>query len=307
MKKKVKISRKKIAKQLQKENRMLHEDIIGKAKELLQIRAKSVAEECPECGREAMIYWDVRRDGYQTYCPYCGWPMMLCSMCMDEDRSCDWNGKTGICYRMVEKLWKDLENVLFRKEKDGRLILEHEYVLRCGTRVIKAFQKGTEREEIWHWFDEMHPKGVAYLLNGVEKNEKHDSSSPESMMAVVVVNGVIAKVTQEDVDDIMSAALDSHFLQSWRSEVNVVGRYLGEYASEQISRGGELWFYDIEDESYYGLTLDKFQKGLEMYLTENNSIVNRNGTDVTLDVTMIDEVSADMIIQYALFGEIVYG
>lgn len=30
-------------------------------------------------------------------------------------------------------------------------------------------------------------------------------------------------------------------------------------------------------------------------------------TDVTLDVTMIDEVSADMIIQYALFGEIVYG
>lgn len=232
---------------------------------------------------------------------------MLCSMCMDEDRSCDWNGKTGICYRMVEKLWKDLENVLFRKEKDGRLILEHEYVLRCGTRVIKAFQKGTEREEIWHWFDEMHPKGVAYLLNGVEKNEKHDSSSPESMIAVVVVNGVIAKVTQEDVDDIMSAALDSHFLQSWCSEVNVVGRYLGEYASEQISRGGELWFYDIEDESYYGLTLDNFQKGLEMYLTENNSIVNRNGTDVTLDVTMIDEVSADMIIQYALFGEIVYG
>ena len=127
------------------------------------------------------------------------------------------------------------------------------------------------------------------------------------MIAVVVVNGVIAKVTQEDVDDIMSAALDSHFLQSWCSEVNVVGRYLGEYASEQISRGGELWFYDIEDESYYGLTLDKFQKGLEMYLTENNSIVNRNGTDVTLDVTMIDEVSADMIIQYALFGEIVYG
>lgn len=52
---------------------------------------------------------------------------------------------------------------------------------------------------------------------------------------------------------------------------------------------------------------EKFQKGLEMYLTENNSIVNRNGTDVTLDVTMIDEVSADMIIQYALFGEIVYG
>lgn len=43
-------------------------------------------------------------------------------------------------------------------------------------------------------------------------------------------------ITQEDVDDIMSTALDSSMLQCWCSEVNVVGRYLGEYASEQISR-----------------------------------------------------------------------
>lgn len=123
----------------------------------------------------------------------------------------------------------------------------------------------------------------------------------------VKVNGTIVTINQEDVDDIMSAALDSYFLQSWCSEVNVVGRYLGEYASEQISRGGEIWFYDIEDESYYGLTLDNFQKGLEMYLSENNPVVDTSRTDAIIDVTMIDEVAADMIIQYALFGEIVYG
>lgn len=52
-------------------------------------------------------------------------------------------------------------------------------------------------------------------------------------------------ITQEDVDDIMSTALDSSTLQCWCSEVNVVGRYLGEYASEQISRGGELELYEI--------------------------------------------------------------
>lgn len=28
------------------------------------------------------------------------------------------------------------------------------------------FQYGTEREDIWHWFDERHSKGVAYLLYG---------------------------------------------------------------------------------------------------------------------------------------------
>ena len=26
------------------------------------------------------------------------------------------------------------------------------------------FAAGTHREEIWHWFDERHTKGVAYLL-----------------------------------------------------------------------------------------------------------------------------------------------
>ena len=29
-----------------------------------------------------------------------------------------------------------------------------------------CFPAGTEREEIWHWFDRRHSKGVAYLLYG---------------------------------------------------------------------------------------------------------------------------------------------
>lgn len=178
MKKKVKISRKKEARRARERNRMLHLDIIRKSKELLEIRAKSVTEECPECGGEATIFWDVRRDGYQTYCPYCGWPMMLCSMCLDEDRSCNWDGRTGICYRMVERLWKDLADVPFQEDKSGSLVLEEEYVMKCGTRVIKTFPAGTDREDIWHWFDEMHPKGVVYLLNGEEKkNGRYDSKS----------------------------------------------------------------------------------------------------------------------------------
>ena len=28
------------------------------------------------------------------------------------------------------------------------------------------FSAGTDREDIWHWFDERHSKGVAYLLYG---------------------------------------------------------------------------------------------------------------------------------------------
>lgn len=122
----------------------------------------------------------------------------------------------------------------------------------------------------------------------------------------IEVNGTSILITQEDVDDIMSAALDSHFVQDWCSEVNVVGRYLGDYASEQISRGGEIWFYDIEDESYYGLTLENFMKGLKMHLADNNSVINDNETEAMIDVGAIDGVAADVIIQYALFDDIVY-
>lgn len=76
-------------------------------------------------------------------------------------------------------------------------------------------------------------------------------------------------ITQEDVDDIMSTALDSSTLQCWCSEVNVVGRYLGEYASEQISRGGELELYEIEEETYRSLTLENFKTGLIKYFSED--------------------------------------
>ena len=33
------------------------------------------------------------------------------------------------------------------------------------------FPRGTHREEIWHWFDKRHSKGVVYLLYGETKSE----------------------------------------------------------------------------------------------------------------------------------------
>lgn len=57
-----------------------------------------VVEQCPECGNEVWLKWDVERDGYTIYCPYCGYRMRLCSMCDVRDGGkCDWNSKTGEC------------------------------------------------------------------------------------------------------------------------------------------------------------------------------------------------------------------
>ena len=57
-----------------------------------------VAEQCPECGNEVWLKWDVERDGYTIYCPHCGYRMKLCSMCDVRDGGvCDWSSKTGEC------------------------------------------------------------------------------------------------------------------------------------------------------------------------------------------------------------------
>ena len=127
----------------------------------------------------------------------------------------------------------------------------------------------------------------------MEKKNKHSVS--------VVITFV---VTDEDIDDIMSAALDGG-ITYWCNRAEVVDEYLGEYASEQISRGGTLKLYDIEDGTVLELTLDKFLNGLRLW------IENERAFELTdpgrLDVGNIDALAADAIIQYALFNDVVYG
>ena len=112
-------------------------------------------------------------------------------------------------------------------------------------------------------------------------------------------------VSDEDIDDIMSAALDGG-ITYWCGRAKVVGEYLGEYASEQISRGGVLKLYDIEEpKAVYELTLDKFLVGLRLWIENERAFqLTEAGR---LDVGQIDAAAADTIIQYALFCNIVYG
>lgn len=55
-----------------------------------------ITEMCPHCETEATVCWDVSKDGYQIFCPYCGRPIMLCSMCDARDGAvCDWEEEKG--------------------------------------------------------------------------------------------------------------------------------------------------------------------------------------------------------------------
>lgn len=109
-------------------------------------------------------------------------------------------------------------------------------------------------------------------------------------------------LTQQDIDDIMSTALDS--ICYWCGTAEVVGDYLGEYASEQISRGGCLLLHDAESAATWELNREKFLNGVKLYFEKGCHV---QVEDNRIDTCDVDAADADCIIQFALFGEVVFG
>lgn len=54
----------------------------------------------------------------------------------------------------LELLWKKFADVPINPDTER---IEEEFI---------GFPAGTDREDIWHWFDERHSRGVIYLILG---------------------------------------------------------------------------------------------------------------------------------------------
>lgn len=113
------------------------------------------------------------------------------------------------------------------------------------------------------------------------------------------------EVTSQDIDDIMATALDS--ISYWCRKAKVVGEYLGEYASDQISRGGSLILYDAESNDCWELNLENLLHGIEKAIEDNWFDDYGWYDNGVLDTTEIDGEVADVIVQLALFDDIVFG
>ena len=114
------------------------------------------------------------------------------------------------------------------------------------------------------------------------------------------------KITAEDIDDIMCSALEGG-ITYWCNCAKVVGNYLGEYAHEQISKGGTLLLCDTEEDEEYELTRDKLLNGIKLAYEQNWFSSYGWVIGQELDTCQIDADVADTIIQLSLFGEVVYG
>ncbi len=113
-------------------------------------------------------------------------------------------------------------------------------------------------------------------------------------------------ITHEDVDDIVCTALEGG-ITYWCCKAEVCeDEYYGEYASDQISRGGSLRLYDRENDEQYILSLDNFLKGIQQAIKDGYGS-DWLGDDARIDVMNIDCEAADVIVQCALFGEVIYG
>lgn len=113
-------------------------------------------------------------------------------------------------------------------------------------------------------------------------------------------------LSETDVDDIMVAALEGG-ISYWCRAAEVVGDYLGEYASEQISRGGKLKLHEVDDDAVYELDIEKFIQGFKLWIENGDDEYGAVKADGSVDVYKIDAEMADMIIQYAIFDEVVFG
>ena len=121
-------------------------------------------------------------------------------------------------------------------------------------------------------------------------------------------------LTEEDIEDLMSSAIESGGIGYWTTLDNTTDAWkdrpkdecLAEAAAKIILDGKELEFIIDDDRTVRYLNFSNLKRGIEMFIDGGYDIY---GAFVGMDVDMgqIDAERADIIIQLALFDDIIYG
>jgi hypothetical protein len=112
------------------------------------------------------------------------------------------------------------------------------------------------------------------------------------------------KLSDQDINDLMVSALEGG-INYWCNNLEILYSDKIQFtndtlASDVIALGGELKLYDIESDDTWILDINKFMNGVKMYC-KNNKIFD--GVEL---IENHDADTADNIIQFALFNEIVF-
>lgn len=114
------------------------------------------------------------------------------------------------------------------------------------------------------------------------------------------------QIPEDVIDDICCAAFEGG-ISYWSDQVKVIESTVPEgasihFAENAISNGASVEIFDIDTDESYILTPEGFEKGLQLYVDS----LELDPEEPILDCGDIDADEADKIIQYALFGEILF-
>lgn len=114
----------------------------------------------------------------------------------------------------------------------------------------------------------------------------------------------LVSVTPQLIEDILATAFEGG-INYWCDNIYVKGNseYVGDY-SQVLLRGGTLILAELAMGShhYYELNLTGILRGLERYFSAR--LDPNAGWDNCVD---FDDAAADAVVQYAIFGDVIYG
>lgn len=129
----------------------------------------------------------------------------------------------------------------------------------------------------------------------------------------VVESKVKVSLTEEDISDLVITALNGGVgywacLDNSRPEFEAMSEedYTDEWTAKILLNGGEVLFLEEPDrKERFVLTLDKLLHGIALYIEKGYDRYGIFGPEV--EMGNCDAECADIIVQLALFDDIVYG
>lgn len=101
-------------------------------------------------------------------------------------------------------------------------------------------------------------------------------------------------------NEFVETVADSALLEPyWIDGIRMVGDECGECYSEHLANGGAIEIHDLEEDKWHTITNEQFVSAIGKYmqmLYVDQSIVG-----------YLDDATAEMVLQIACFGEVVYG
>lgn len=98
------------------------------------------------------------------------------------------------------------------------------------------------------------------------------------------------------VEMVASSAMSDPY---WIDGIEIVGEEKGWYYSEHLANGGTIKIHDLEENEWHTITNEQFVAAIGKY-------IQALYVDETLS-GYLDDATAEMVLQIACFGDVIYG